>query len=52
MFIAVQSLRFHVQAAISAYSSLVGLEDKDVELFKKHFLSNTTQSFLIFRRCA
>ncbi|KZV97308.1 hypothetical protein EXIGLDRAFT_764598 [Exidia glandulosa HHB12029] len=37
-------------AAISAYSSLLGLEDKDVDLFKTHFLPSTRQSFLVFRR--
>ncbi|KAH7097463.1 hypothetical protein BKA62DRAFT_446468 [Auriculariales sp. MPI-PUGE-AT-0066] len=38
-------------AAISAHSSLLGLADGDMELFKKYFLPNTAQPLHVFRRC-
>ncbi|KAH7097462.1 hypothetical protein BKA62DRAFT_774265 [Auriculariales sp. MPI-PUGE-AT-0066] len=38
-------------AAISAHSSLVGVDHKDTDLFKQYFLPNTTEPFLVFRRC-
>jgi hypothetical protein len=39
------------QALITVYSTLVGFEKRDLELFKTKFLPNTIKSFNLLRAC-